>query len=107
MPDNDRRFRLEECFPDTDIVEYGLSLVRGPATLAVEGVDLEGAERALLNFNVNERSGRVVNFRFNGGQTIEYRVPDYHNPGTNSAGLRALTMRCRSIRSSWAGTPSR
>lgn len=92
VPDNDRRFRLEGCFPQTDIVEYGYSLTRGPVTLAVEGVDLAGAERALLNFNVNEPAGRAVHFRVNGRETIEYRVPDYHNPGTNSAGLRALTM---------------
>lgn len=77
---------------DTTLVKYGYHLSR-PVTVEFDGVDLDGATKALLNVNVNLGHPRQLDYKINGGEKHTFPIPDYGNAGSNFDGLlRAVSI---------------
>lgn len=90
-PMNNARSK-NDYFKETDIVKYGYDLDR-PVELEFEDVDLDGATKATINFNMGLATGRSIHFRINGGEDMSFAGPDFGNTAVNQGGgLRALTV---------------
>jgi hypothetical protein len=58
-----------------------------PRTLEFENVDPTGATKALVSLNMNLGTGRKLNYKINGGESVSFTSPDFGNADVNTNGL--------------------
>lgn len=77
----------DQALPDLDGAGghmYGYQLTESFTSITLSGVDLTGATSASFDFNVLANSGRGFLYRFNGGPTHTFVIPDFARDGVRS-----------------------